>query len=135
MRTRLCLIGDSSSVHLARWAEHFARENEVMVISDASGAIPGVRVERVFEMGAGLRNLTKVFRMRRLVREFGPDIVHGHYLTVGGVYAALSGGNRIVAPSGRTVAPAPILNRASPGASSVLTSPRSSRASAASWAL
>lgn len=96
MRTRLCLIGDSSSVHLARWAEHFARENEVMVISDTSGTIPGVRVERVFEMGTGLRNLTKVFRMRRLVREFGPNVVHGHYLTVGGVYAALSGGRRIV---------------------------------------
>jgi glycosyltransferase involved in cell wall biosynthesis len=34
--------------------------------------------------------------MRRLVREFGPDLVHGHYLTVGGLYAALSGGRRIV---------------------------------------
>jgi len=34
--------------------------------------------------------------MRKLVREFDPDIVHGHYLTVGGLYAALSGGKKIV---------------------------------------
>lgn len=34
--------------------------------------------------------------MRKVVRKFDPDIVHGHYLTVGGLYAALSGGKRIV---------------------------------------
>lgn len=45
---------------------------------------------------AGVRNLRNLRRMRKLVREFNPDIVHGHYLTVGGLYAALSGGKRIV---------------------------------------
>lgn len=47
-------------------------------------------------MKAGLRNMRRVRAMRRLVREFNPDLVHGHYLTVGGLYAALSGGRRIV---------------------------------------
>jgi len=95
-RTRLCLVGDSGSIHLRRWAEHFAKSNEVLVISDSPDQIPGVRVEQVFMMKAGVRNLRKVRQMRRLVREFNPDIVHGHYLTVGGLYAALSGGKRIV---------------------------------------
>ncbi len=40
--------------------------------------------------------MAHVPRLRRLVREFGPDIVHGHYLTVGGLYAALSGGPKVV---------------------------------------
>lgn len=95
-RTRLCLVGDSGSIHMRRWAEHFAKDNELLVISDSPDQIPGVRVEQVFTMKAGIRNLKKVRRMRRLVREFRPDIVHGHYLTVGGLYAAMSGGRRIV---------------------------------------
>jgi glycosyltransferase involved in cell wall biosynthesis len=66
------------------------------VISDSPEKIPGVRVEQVFVMRAGVKNLIKVRQMRRMIREFKPDIVHGHYLTVGGLYAALSGGNRVV---------------------------------------
>jgi len=95
-QTRLCLVGDSGSVHLKRWAEHFAKDNELLVVSDSPEPIPNVRVEQVFTMGAGIKNLRKVRTMRRLIREFNPDIVHGHYLTVGGLYAALSGGKRIV---------------------------------------
>jgi glycosyltransferase involved in cell wall biosynthesis len=94
--TRLCLIGDSGSIHLRRWAEHFSKSNEILVVSDAPEPIPNIRVEQVFVMKAGAKNLMKVRQMRRLVREFKPDIVHGHYLTVGGLYAALSGGRRIV---------------------------------------
>ncbi len=96
MPTRLCLIGDSGSIHLRRWAEHFSRSNEILVISDTPEKIPDIRVEQVFVMKAGVKNLTKLRQMRKLVREFRPDIVHGHYLTVGGLYAALSGGRRIV---------------------------------------
>ena len=66
------------------------------MISDSPDQIPGVRVEQVFKMRAGIRNLRRVRAMRKMVREFDPDIVHGHYLTVGGLYAALSRGKRIV---------------------------------------
>ena len=55
-----------------------------------------MKVEQVFTMRAGIRNMRRVRHMRKLVRGFDPDIVHGHYLTVGGLYAALSGGKRIV---------------------------------------
>jgi glycosyltransferase involved in cell wall biosynthesis len=94
--TKLCLIGDSSSVHLRRWAIHFSKSAEVIVISDSPDEIPGVKVISLFRRGAGIRNLVHVLKLRNIVREFGPDIVHGHYLTVGGLYAALSNGKRIV---------------------------------------
>jgi len=94
--TKLCLVGDSSSVHLRRWALHFSKSAEVLVLSDMPDEIPGVRVVHLFKRGGGLRNMLKIFRLRRLVREFDPDIVHGHYLTVGGLYAALTKGRRIV---------------------------------------
>ncbi|MGQ9588362.1 MAG: glycosyltransferase, partial [Thermoplasmata archaeon] len=81
---------------MRRWAEHFSKANEVLVISDSSEKIPGVRVETVFKKRAGVRNVPKIAKMRRIVREFAPDIVHGHYLTVGGFYAAFSGGRKIV---------------------------------------
>ena len=68
----------------------------MLVISDSPDEIPGVKVVTLFRRGSGLRNLLHVFRLRRIVREFSPDIVHGHYLTVGGLYAALSKGRRTV---------------------------------------
>jgi len=68
----------------------------VLVISDSPDQIDGVRVEQLFTMKTRMKNLKKVRQMRRLVREFQPDIVHGHYLTSGGFYASLSGGRRIV---------------------------------------
>jgi len=67
-----------------------------LVISDSSEKIRGVRVEPIFKKRAGFRNVPKMARMRRIVRGFAPDIVHGHYLTVGGFYAAFSGGRKIV---------------------------------------
>src|SRR5512139_2516315 len=92
---RLCLIGNSGSIHLRRWAEHFSKGNDLIVISDSPDIIEGVRVEHIFQMKAGIRNLRRIRRLRRIVREFGPDVVHGHYLTVGGLYASLSGGKKI----------------------------------------
>lgn len=94
--TKLCLIGDSSSVHLRRWAMHFSKSAEVLVISDSPDEIPGIKVVPLFRRGTGTRNLVHVLKLRSVVRRFEPDIVHGHYLTVGGFYAALSGGKRIV---------------------------------------
>jgi glycosyltransferase involved in cell wall biosynthesis len=85
---------------MRRWAEHFSKSSEVLIISDSDGMAPGARVEKVFQAGAGVRNLARVPRMRRLVRQFKPDIVHGHYLAVGGFYAALSGGVRVVGSAG-----------------------------------
>lgn len=90
------MIGDSGSVHLRRWATHFSKSAEVVVISDSPLEIPGVKVLTIFKKGAGLRNLLRIPRLRREIRKFAPDIVHGHYLTVGGFYASLSGGARIV---------------------------------------
>ena len=93
---KLCLIGDSGSVHLRRWVAHFSKSAEVVVISDSPSEIAGIKVLTVFKKGAGLRNLLRIPRLRREVRNLAPDIVHGHYLTVGGLYASLSGGARIV---------------------------------------
>jgi len=93
---RLCLIGDSSSIHVVRWAQHFSKGADVLVVSTRDAPIPGVRVEPLFASGSKLRKLLRIPRLRRLVKEFDADIVHGHYLTVGGLYAVLSGGKRIV---------------------------------------
>lgn len=94
--TRLCIVGDSSSIHVRRWAEHFSRDNELLVVSDSPDRIDGVSVQQVFTKRAGMRNLFRIPRLRRIVRKFSPDIVHGHYLTVGGFYAAFSGAQRVV---------------------------------------
>jgi len=81
---------------LRRWAEHFSKLDEVMVVSDSRDEVPGVRFEPIFAVDSRLSKLRRLFWLRRLVKEFKPDVVHGHYLTVGGFYASLSGGKRIV---------------------------------------
>jgi glycosyltransferase involved in cell wall biosynthesis len=100
---RLCVVGDAGSIHVRRWVEHFAKNNELLVVSDFSDQINGVRVEQVFvkirqigKLRAEITNLRRIRQMQKLVREFQPDIVHGHYLPGGGLYASLSGGKRIV---------------------------------------
>lgn len=69
---------------------------EVLVISDSNEQVKGVRFEPVFAVASKAKKLRRIPMMRRLVKEFRPDIVHGHYLNVGGLYASLSGGKIIV---------------------------------------
>ena len=83
-------------MHVQRWAQHFSKDSEVLVVSTSDAPVPGVRTEPIFAAGSQLRKLLRVFKLRKLVKEFGPDIVHGHYLTLGGLYASLSGGKRVV---------------------------------------
>lgn len=94
--TRLCVIGDSSSVHVQRWVQHFSKGFEVIVVSTSCVPVPGVRTEPIFATGSKLRKLVRVLQLRKLVKQFSPDIVHGHYLTLGGFYSSLSGGRHIV---------------------------------------
>lgn len=83
-------------MHVQRWAQHFSKGSEVIVVSTSDVPVPGVRTEPIFATGSRPRKLFRVLRLRKLVRQFSPDIVHGHYLTFGGFYSSLSGGRHIV---------------------------------------
>ncbi|MDD1662619.1 MAG: glycosyltransferase, partial [Methanomicrobiales archaeon] len=82
---RLCFIADGRSIHTQRWAEHFGKSHEVHLITyDPMGrAIAGV-TEHV--VGSRFRNHYLAFwprhlRVRRLIREIDPDLIHAHFIT------------------------------------------------------
>jgi glycosyltransferase involved in cell wall biosynthesis len=97
---RICYLGNAASVHLRRWAVHFARRGyEVHVISvDPPGE--EIRDVTVHYLGRGraqwgvsrwFRYIGAVPRVRALLRWLQPDILHAHYATGYGLLGSLAG--------------------------------------------
>ena len=81
----LCIIGDGRSIHTQRWAEYFGRDHRVHLITydPMDRAIPGV-TEHVVPSLTGSLWLSfwpRHVRIRRLIREIDPDLVHAHFIT------------------------------------------------------
>ena len=90
---RLCYLADAPYIHSRRWVEHFARLGwETHVISFRPAEIAGSRVHYVggWERLGKLRYLVHARRVRRLIRELNPDLVHALHLTSYGFLAALA---------------------------------------------
>jgi glycosyltransferase involved in cell wall biosynthesis len=81
----LCIIGDGRSIHTQRWAEYFGRNHRVHLITyDPAGrAIPGVTEHVIPSVTANLwlSFWPRHMRIRRLIREIEPDLVHAHFIT------------------------------------------------------
>lgn len=97
---RLAFIAHPNSIHTRRWIAWFAEAGHEIVLVDPvgieveDGLPPGVRVARPEPGARGprlLRGLGRGRRLRRLLTELGPDVVHAHYLARFGWQAALAG--------------------------------------------
>jgi len=107
---RLCYIGDISSVHTRRWIEFFARRGyDVHVISTtpprspggSSAELPMVTMHSLPlpRRGSYFQNLlfglftmpARVWKLRRLLRELDPDVVHVHYLNEAALFSVFAG--------------------------------------------
>jgi glycosyltransferase involved in cell wall biosynthesis len=89
---RLVYLADAPYVHTRRWVEHFARAGwETHVVSFRPAQLDGARVHYVGGLeGLGkLRYLAHARRVRRLVRELRPDLLHALHLTSYGFLAGL----------------------------------------------
>ena len=97
---KLCLIGDGNSIHIVRWAEWFANKgHDVQMISLTRLREPSKAFSRYCEipvLTGPLAYLRRIFPIRDAVTSWAPDIVHGHYLTSAGFYAAMSGCSKVV---------------------------------------
>lgn len=90
---RLCYSGPPNQ-HTQRWVQAFARRgHEVHLILDEPNDYKGVNVYSLDLVQT--KNITyflkKLARLRRLVADLKPDILHTHYLTGEGYVGALSG--------------------------------------------
>jgi glycosyltransferase involved in cell wall biosynthesis len=99
-KLRILFMADASSVHTRRWvAAAVERGAEAVVITRVSAEVPGA--QEVISLAPGSDKLgwfLAVPSLRKLVRElvqrFNPHVVHGHYVTSYGMWAAACGLDR-----------------------------------------
>ncbi len=93
---RLCFFASANSVHSKTWIKYFAdRGYEVYWISvtpNTVGEIKNVKSYYLEEYPVKILDVIfNLFRMRKLIKEIKPDILHAHYAGVNGVLGVLSG--------------------------------------------
>jgi glycosyltransferase involved in cell wall biosynthesis len=89
---RIVYLADAPYIHTRRWVEYFARAGwDTHVVSFRPTEIERVRVHYVggFERLGKLRYLLHAHRVRRLVRNLEPDLLHAMHLTSYGFLAGL----------------------------------------------
>lgn len=90
---RICYVADGRSIHTRRWLAWFAaRGHEVHLVGPAAPALEGVRAHVLpLDLGYYLPRRSLVRRLREVVREIRPDVLHAHAVVPYGRYAALAG--------------------------------------------
>ncbi len=96
---KICLLAKGSSTHTEKWAEYLHKEgNDVYVLSFLPAEIQGVKVINLnppkFSLKIGY--FTVLGRVRRVLREIKPDILHAHFASSYGLIGALSGFHPLV---------------------------------------
>ena len=91
---RAVYLADAPYIHTRRWVEHFARLGwDAHVISFRPAEITGARVHHIdgLETLGKPRYIVHARRVRSLVRELRPDVLHALHLTSYGFLAGFSG--------------------------------------------
>lgn len=88
---RICFLADAQSPHTQKWADYFClRGDEVHIISFRSAELSRVRVHHLRPIGRKIGYLLLLHRVRRLVQEVRPDILHAHHATSYGLAGAVA---------------------------------------------
>lgn len=96
---KICYLADIKSQHTEKWCKYFLEKGyEIHVISLRAGEIDGVNVHSLEvdntvsekEKSSGkIGYLKKIKRIKDLVKEINPDILHAHYASSYGLLGAL----------------------------------------------
>lgn len=97
---KICYLADINSAHTHKWLNYFKNKGyEIHVISLGNGKYEGVTVhcldvtDNVMKKASDknkLQYFKKVKRVKELVNEIKPDILHAHYATSYGLLGALA---------------------------------------------
>lgn len=103
---KVMILGDAGSSHTIRWTNALAERNLEVFIVSLFGYKPDeyderIKIVSIFETtrlretkSGSLRKLPYlkvIFKIRKLVAEYQPDILHAHYATSYGLLGALAG--------------------------------------------
>lgn len=93
----LLFVADATSVHTRRWVSAIAERGfRCSVISRHAADIPGAQVHALHTPDGRWPWFAAVPRVRALAHALQPDLVHGHYLTSYGFWAASLGRRPLV---------------------------------------
>jgi len=98
---RICFLADFHSIHTYRWVKFFAAKHEVHLISleQPAEGTESLRPEKYKEIGIYVHFIPREgiidkmrgpSRVKKLIEDIVPDIVHAHYITHYGYLAAKS---------------------------------------------
>ncbi|WP_232539836.1 glycosyltransferase [Azohydromonas aeria] len=95
---RLLFTGDADSVHLQRWVlEMHRRGAECHVLTRRPAEVPGAAaVHAIRPGGDGAGWFLALPEVRRRAARIAPDVVHGHYVSSNGLWAAACGRRPLV---------------------------------------
>ena len=96
---KICYLANAQSIHTQRWAKHFTtRGHDDAVVSFQFGEIEGVRTICLSSaVSVSPFNIVRLLpKMRRIIREINPDILHAHYATSYGLTGALTGRSPLI---------------------------------------
>lgn len=97
---KICYLADINSAHTIKWCEYFKNKGyDIHVISLSNGDYPGVTVHSLqIDANVSKRNdsfakfeyIKKINRVKNILKELRPDILHAHYASSYGLLGALS---------------------------------------------
>jgi glycosyltransferase involved in cell wall biosynthesis len=107
---KICLLADAESIHTIRWCKHFFElGHEIHLISFKNNRIDNINVHHVDSgninvTGGNWRVLFQYGKVKKIIQEIQPDVLHAMYATSYGVIGALSGFHPfVVTPLGTDV--------------------------------
>jgi glycosyltransferase involved in cell wall biosynthesis len=91
-RLRLCYLANGKSIHTVKWIKYFAEEGHDvhLMVFDDTDQIEGVKVHNI-KYRSKLAYPFRILDVKEVIKEIDPDILHAHYISNYGVYAAFSG--------------------------------------------
>lgn len=97
---KICYLSDANSTHTKKWCDFFKNKGyDIYVISLNPGKIDGINVYSLdYDLSEvrksssikKLKYLASVKKVRKIINEINPDILHAHYATSYGLLGALS---------------------------------------------
>lgn len=95
---RILFTGDADSVHLQRWVlEMHRRGAECHVLTRRPAVVPGAAAVHAIRPGSDAAGwFLALPEVRRWAARIAPDLVHGHYVSSNGLWAAACGRRPVV---------------------------------------
>lgn len=94
---KICFLADGDSIHTKRWCDHFASlGHEIHLITFKNVSLKGIQAHfvnggAIDVKGGNWKVIFSVGKVKKILREIKPDILHSHYATSYGLVGALCG--------------------------------------------